>query len=249
MTKVKEIQLDQLTGMRDASQKISQSLHQLLSAHMKTLTPLFAPRKVLGEFMESAFKDKVPGADKQFAKLEGRYKALCQTPFDIPSKLSTPVPNIKNQLALYPWAYPYTIGDLVLSVRSPVRWVLGYAASYDLAKLLADHMAKEKPRYEDIKTLLLTTLTMSALMETNIGLKELINGLSFSVSIEHSPIAGDLPFIVISAPLSAFRPQDDMMKIVAQLSGTPVFEELVDVDEIATLEHPFKSRLQGIGQG
>ena len=48
--------------------------------------------------------------------------------------------------------------------------------------------------------------------------------------------AGDLPFVVISAPITAFRPQDDMMKIVAQLSGTPVFEELVDVDEIAALE-------------
>jgi hypothetical protein len=34
-----------------------------------------------------------------------------------------------------------------------------------------------------------------------------------------------------------------MMKIVAQLSGTPVFEELVDVEEIAALEHPFKTRL------
>jgi hypothetical protein len=249
MTKVKEIQLDQLTGMRDASQKISQSLHQVLSAHLKTLTPLFAPRKVLGEFMESAFKDKVPGADKQFARLAERYKALCQTPFDIPSKLATPIPNIKNQLALYPWSYPYTIGDLVLNVRSPTRWVLGYAASYDLAKLLTDHMAKEKPRYDDIKTLLVTTLTMSALMDMSVGLKELINGLNFSVGIEHSPIAGDLPFIVISAPLSAFRPQDDVMKIVAQLSGTPIFEELVDADEIANLEHPFKSRLQSLTNG
>jgi hypothetical protein len=249
MTKVKDIQLDQLTGMRDASQKISQSLHQLLSAHLKTLTPLFAPRKVLGEFMESAFKDKVPGADKQFAKLEERYKALCQSPFGIPPKLITPIPNIKNQLILYPWCYPYTIGETVLSVRSPVRWVLAYGASYDLPKLLADHLAGEKPRPEDIKTLLLTTLTMSALVDMSPGLKELIAGLNFEIGIEHSSIAGELPFIVISAPLSAFRPQDDMMKIVSQLSGTPVFEELVDVEEIPGLEHPFKARLQGAGGG
>lgn len=249
MTKVKEIQLDQLTGMRDASQKISQALHKTLATHIKTLTPLFAPRKVLGEFMESAFKDKVPGADKQFARFEERYKALCQTPFGIPPKLVTPIPNIKNQLVLYPWAYPFTIGDMVLTVRSPVRWVLGYVASYDLSKLLADQMAKEKPSDEDIKTLLLTTLAMASLMELSSGIKGLIEGLNFHVSVETTTATGDLPFIVISAPLNAFRPQDDMMKIVAQLSGTPVFEELVDLDEIAALEHPFKARLQGIGDG
>jgi len=244
MTKVKEIQLDQLTGMRETSQKVSQALHGILSAHLKTLTPLFAPRKVLGEFMESAFKDKVPGADKVFAKFEAQYKELCQSPFDIPPKLSTPIPNIKNQLSLQPWCYPYTIGDLELSVRSPVRWVLGYSATYDLNRLLQSHMSKEAPRYEDVKTLLLTTLTMAHLLDMSPGLKGLVEGLNFSLSIEQATIAGTLPFAVIAAPITSFRPQDEMMKIVAQLSGAPVFEEIVDVEEIATLEHPFKTRLQ-----
>jgi len=246
MTKVKEIQLDQLTGMRETSQKVSQALQTLLSAHLKTLTPLFAPRKVLGEFMESAFKDKVPGADKTFVKLEADYKRLCQSPFDIPPKLSTPVPNIKNQLSIQPWRYPYVIGDLVLNVRSPVRWVLTYVTGYDLDRLLQSHLSKERPRYEEIKELLLTTLTMAYLLDMNPGLKDLVEGLNFTLSIEHSSIAGDLPFAVIAAPVSSFRPQDEMMKIVAQLSGAPVFEELVDVDEIATLEHPFKTRLGGL---
>jgi hypothetical protein len=242
-TKVKDIPLDQLTGMRETSQKVSQTLHGILATHLKTLTPLFAPRKVLGEYMESAFKDKVPGADKTFAKLEAQYKELCQAPFDIPPKLGTPIPNIKNQLTIQPWCYPYTIGDLELNVRSPVRWVLGYAAAYDLNRLMQSHMSKERPRPEDVKTLLLTTLTMAYLLDMSPGLKELVAGLNFSLTIEHAPIAGTLPFAVVSAPIRSFRPQDDMMKIVAQLSGTPVFEELVDVEEIAALEHPFKTRL------
>lgn len=247
MSTVKEIPLEKLTGMREVSQAISQYLHQTLSGHLKTLTPLFAPRKVFGELMESAYKDKVPGADKSFAKIESKYKELCQGQFDIPGRLSTPVPNIQNQLVLYPWCYPYKIGsDMVLNVRSPVRWILAYAASYDLARLLENRLANERPRPEDLKTLLLTSLAMEALFELSPGLKEVIEGLAFSVTVERSEIAGSLPLVVVSAPVGAFRPQDDMMKIVAQLSGRAAFEELVDIDEIPALEHPFKGRLQAL---
>jgi hypothetical protein len=108
---------------------------------------------------------------------------------------------------------------------------------------MQNHMSREKPRDEDVKTLLLTTLTMAYLLDMSPGLKALVEGLNFSLSIEQASIAGRLPFAIISAPITSFRPPDDMMKTVAQLSGTPIFEELVDVDEIAALEHPFKTRL------
>ena len=247
MSKVKEIKLEQLTGMREVSQAISQYLHQTLSGHVKTLTPLFSPRKVLGEFMESAFKDKVPGADKNFAKIEAQYKELGQGPFDSPPRLNTPLPNIANQLSLYPWCYPYRIGsELVLNVRSPVRWILAYAAGYDLARLLENRLAGDQPRPEDIKMLLLTSLTIAALIELSTGLKELIEGLNFTLTVEQSELAGAMLLIVVGAPISAFRPQDDMMKIVAQLSGRSAFEELVDIEEIAALEHPFKGPIESI---
>ena len=246
MSNVKEIPLERLTTMRETSQAISQLLYQTLSGHLQALTPLFAPRKVFGEFMESAFKDKVPGADKNFAKVEASYKALCQAPFDIPSRLNTPVPNIPNQLSLYPWCYPYRIGELTLSVRSPVRWILSYTASFDLARLLEQHIAKEKPRPDDLKTLLLTSLGIATLLELQGGLRNLLDGLGFAVTIETSPLTGDMPIVVLNAPLPDFRPQDDMMKIVAQLSGRAAFEALVDIDEIATLEHPLKPRLQAL---
>jgi len=247
MSKVKEIQLEQLTAMRQASQAISQSLYQTLAGHLKTLTPLFSPRKVLGEFMESAYKEKVPGADRHFAKIEAHYKTLCQAPFAIPARLSTPLPNVANQPVIYPWCYPYPLGgDLILNVRSPVRWVLAYATAYDLTRLLADRLAGETPRADDVKILLLTSLTMAALIDLNTGLKELIEGLGFTLTVEQSELTGDLPLIVVAAPLGAFRPPDDLMKMVAQLSGRGSFEELVDSADVATLEHPLKGRLQAL---
>lgn len=244
MSNVKEIPLERLTGMREVSQAISQLLYQTVVGHLQTLTPLFAPRKVFGEFMESAFKDKVPGADKNFAKVEGRYKDLCKAPFDIPTRLTTPLPNIANQLSLYPWCYPYRIGDLTLSVRSPVRWVLSYASSYDLARLLEQTVAGERPRPEDLKTLLLTALAMDMLFELSPGLRNLLEGLGFAAVVEHSELTGAMPVMVLSAPLPGFRPQDDMMKIVAALSGRAAFEELVDVDALETLQHPLRARIE-----
>lgn len=243
MSNVKEIPLERLTGMREVSQAIAQLLHQTLIGHLQTLTPLFSPRKVFGEFMESAFKDKVPGADKNFARIEARYKDLCKPPFEVPARLPTPVPNIANQLALVPWCYPYRIGELTLNVRSPVRWVLTYASGYDLARMLEQQIAGEKPRPEDLKTLLLTALTMETLMEMSPGVRRLLEGLGFAVTVEQSEITGTLPIVVINAPVAGFRPQDDMMKIVAALSGRAAFEELVDIDQIAAMEHPLKLRL------
>ena len=66
MTPVKEIDLQQLGHLRNISQKITQHLQRKLNDYLITVTPLLAPRKVLGQYMQSAFNDKVPGDDKNF---------------------------------------------------------------------------------------------------------------------------------------------------------------------------------------
>ena len=247
MNEVKNIDLQDMTSLREVSQRISQYLNKVLSGHLKTLSPLFSPRKVLGEFMESAFKEKVPGADKIFARFEENYRNLCRDTFDIPSKLSTPIPNIKNQLESYPWSYMYKLeGGTVLNVSSPVRWVLSYSGGYNLSRLLENHLQGEKPRYDDLRDLLLKTLTMWLLIDASPGLRELMKDLRFMVSIETSQVSGGLPFVVISSPVPAFRPQDDLIRTVVQLSGRPVFEELVDIAGIEDMSDPLRVHLQEI---
>ncbi|MCP3869013.1 MAG: hypothetical protein GY703_13115 [Gammaproteobacteria bacterium] len=246
MGRVKEIDLEQMTALRSASQKFSQVLHNTMMGHLKTLTPLFAPRKVLGEFMESAFKEKIMGAEKNFTQLEGRYKTLCKDTFGIPSKLSTPISNINNQLELYPWEYIYRMGEdgsQTVSITSPVSWVLAYTGRYNLSNLLADHLQGEKVGYDDLKSLILNSLTLWLVVERSPGLKKLFEDLRFPMSIETTQIAGDLPFVVITSPLSSFCPQDALIQTVTQLSGRPVFEEFIDVEELNSLEDPFKGLL------
>jgi hypothetical protein len=247
MSQVKEVQLDRVGHLREVSQRISDFLQKRLTAYLSTLTPLFAPRRVLGEFMESAFREKVPGADRNFAEVEERFKALTRDVFGQPAKLGTPVPNIKNELEASPWQYLYDIGGggSRVTISSPVCWVLSYKGSYNLADLIAQRLAGETIDSQAVKGLLLRSLTMWKLMDLTPDLGRLFEDLRFPVTVETSAVSGDLPHVVIRSVVPAFRPQDEIVQTVTRLSGVPVFEELIDVDALGTLPDPLREQLAG----
>jgi hypothetical protein len=247
MNPVKDIELGQLAHLRNVSQKISQFLQKRLSAYLTTLTPLFPPRKILGEFMQSAFEGKVPGAEKNFAELQERYKKLCGQPFDLPAKLTTPLPTIKNQLEIYPWEYAYQVGQdssQLITITTPVTWALSYTSGYSLSRLRAATFGREAHRPEEIKQFIINVLTMNMLVETSPGIRQIMDDLRFPLDQEQSPELGALPFVVVRCALPAFRPQDDIIQTVTQLSGKPLFEEIIDVDAIETLEDPFRQAVR-----
>ncbi len=242
MSSVKEIDLQQMAPLRNVSQKVSQFLSKRLTAYLNTLTPLFLPRKILGEFMQSAFEGKVPGADKNFALLHEQYQKIAGKLFNLPSKLSTPLPHIKNQLEIYPWEYSYQLSQepsQPITIISPVKWVLSYASGYNFSRLRAARLGQETPQPEEIKQFIINTLTMHLLVDQSPGLKQIMEDLRFPLSIEESPDLGPLPLVIICATIPAFRPQDEIIQTVVQLSGRPVFEEIIDVEAIEQLEDPF----------
>lgn len=246
MSVVKDIELGQVAQLRSTSQKISQYLHKRLMAYLTTLTPLFAPRRILGEFMHSALDGKVPGADKNIADLQERYKKLTGKPFELPAKLTTPLPTIRNQLEVYPWEYAYPVeqaGAQAVTITSPVTWVLSYASGYSLSRLRAARFGKESPRPEEIKQFIINTLTMHLLVVQSPGISQIMEDLHFPLSIEETPELGELPLVAIRARVPAFRPQDEIVRTVTQLSGTPAFEEIIDIEAISDLEDTFKQTL------
>ena len=246
MTPVKEIDMESMGQLRQASQKITQFLQQRLNGYFATLTPLFAPRKVLGEFMESAFQDKVPGADGNFIELQEAFKEIAGETFEIPAKLNAPIPNIRNQLEVYPWEYRYRIGDDAadwVTITSPVRWVLAYAGGYSLSDLLEQQANGEPADADDLRRLIVHGLTMSKLIEMSPAVRQLLEDLRFPLTVETSEASGKLPYVVINSEVPAFRPQDDLIRTVTQLSGKPVFEELIDTAEIDAMTDPFKGKL------
>src|SRR5215471_2750031 len=207
MSVVKDIELGQVAQLRSMSQKISQYLHKQLAAYLITLTPLFAPRRILGEFMQSAFEGKVPGADKNIAELQERYKKLTSKPFELPSKFTTPIPTIRNQLEIYPWEYAYQVdhaGSQTITITSPVTWALSYPSGYSLSRLRAVRFGKEAPRPEEIKQFIVNALTMHMLVMQSPGIRQIMEDLHFPLSVEEAPELGDLPLVVIHSTIPAF---------------------------------------------
>jgi len=249
MSRVKEIDLQEMGPLRNASQKKSQLLEKKLNGHLATLTPLFTPRKILGEFMLSAFKDKVLGAEANFKNIEEQFKDIARNGFKMPMKLSTPIAGIKNSLEIYSWQYLYPIGgdaEQTITVSSPTRWVLCYASALDLSRLLKAKTEGEALRGDDVKELIINSLVMVTLLNKFPGIKSLFADLRFNVTVEKSPVSGELPYVVLNSPLPAFRPQDDIIQTVTQLSGLPMFEELVDLDDIDNLDDPFKAAVADV---
>jgi hypothetical protein len=245
MTQIKDIKMEEMTGLRESSRKISALLSQELQSYVKSLSPLFSPRKVLGEFMDSANKSRVAGAEKNYVTVSEQYKAIMLDAFGHASKLSSSVPSINNKLILTPWATIETLGGTDLTMISPTRWVLGYDVNYNHQRLLQRYMAGEgAPNSADISAYVISQLVIAQLIDANPGIKRLFDGLNFTLSIETLPkYAGKLPFVVLTAPCQSFRPQDDLVTMASQFSGSTSFEELVSGDAVKEMPHAFQDKL------
>ena len=143
--------------------------------------------------------------------------------------------------------YSDDLEGTVLSFSSPVRWVLSYDCSYDLPRLIAEKLKGEQPHYDSITPFVLNALVIWLLLENSPGLVRLLEGLGYEVSVERQPdIAGSLPFVVLTSRVAAFRPQNDLVRMVAQFSGSSGFEEIIDVDQLESIENPLQMKLQSL---
>lgn len=249
MSRVKEIELPQMAPLREVSQKIAHALQQTLTGYIAPLSTLLAPQRILGEYLEGYQRERVHGADKAYAQLENHFVQLCRNTFKFPHKLHKPLAAIKTKLEVYPWEYLYQVGgnpDNTVTISSPVRWVLAYDNPYTLSSLIKAQRANEKPAMEDTKQLIINSVTLAMAMERAQGIKQLLSDLRFPVSVATSQVSGDLPFVVVDAAVESYRPQDDLINTVIQLSGRPVFEELVDLDEINAIRDPLAEKVRAL---
>jgi hypothetical protein len=248
MARIKEISLQQMAPLRETSQKLSNFLKQNLSAYLAPMARILAPHAVLGEYMEGN-SERARGAAESFALIKEHFDKIFRESFQLPGHLAGKVPPMKAKLKLYPWEYLYAIDDdpgQAIIISSPNSWVIAYDYPYTLNDLLRAKLAGDKPQASESKQLVVNTLTMWLALERQAGLKKILADLRFSVSVEHSPVAKDLPFMVATAAVGSFRPQDDVMKTVTQLSGRPVFEELIDEEAVQSIRDPLAEQLQAL---
>jgi hypothetical protein len=72
---------------------------------------------------------------------------------------------------------------------------------------------------------------------------KLLGALRYSVASEPSAEFGKLPLIYLTCPIKTILPPDDLIIQSTELSGRPVFEEVINLDDINRLTNPYKEHL------
>lgn len=238
--------------LRQKTEAISKLLQQQIEAHLETLRPLFAPRRLLGKYLGgSASRDAVPGAEKAVLALKKQFKKHAGPPFvikgDLDERLFT---NIENRVELYPWEYVHeaqaegTAKSIVIT--SPVRWTMSYGSSFTLGQVRRVIAGELEKRPNELAQFVLNGLVMAAMIEEFENLARLLTDLRFEVSVEPLPQLGGLPLVTLSSNLSSFRPADDLLLSATEFSGVNAFIELVDRDAVESLRDPLREKLNEI---
>jgi hypothetical protein len=89
-------------------------------------------------------------------------------------------------------------------------------------------------------------LLLHITLEKRTGVRNLLQALRYKVSTEQLPEYGNLPLVILSAPLNTVRPPDRVMIESTEISGTRQFEEVVDPEAITNIEDPVKKKLSSL---
>jgi hypothetical protein len=235
--------------LREKTEAIAQLLQKQLKTYLETLRPLLAPRRLLGKY--TGVKEDVVGSDRAIAQLQEQHKGVCAKPFALPQELDAdPLSNIDNRLDLYPWEYTHQgQGEResnLITITSPVRWVLSYSSEYTLSQVTQTLASREQRRSDAIRQFVVNALVMHAMLAKFQGIAQLLTDLRYDIQTEKSPALGDLPLVTIRSCLPSFRPAGNLMLTAIRFSGVPAFIELIDVEALRTLPDPLKLRIETI---
>jgi hypothetical protein len=245
----KNLTFEQLADLRDKTEAISQLLQKQLKAHLETLRPLLAPRRLLGKY--TGVKEDVAGADRAFAQLREQYSAVCSKPFALPPDLDDgPISNIDNRLELYPWEYTHQAKSeretKPVTITSPVRWILTYSSEYTASQLLQTMTGKEQRRSDSVRQFVVNALVMQAILAKFPGITQLLTDLRYEIRMEKSASLGELPLVIMHSCLTSYRPADSLILAATRLSGVPAFIELIDIDAVHHLPDPLRLRIEAL---
>lgn len=246
-SKAGTLTFEQLAKLREQTEAIAGFLKTQLQGHLETLRPLFAPRRLLGKYVDR--KEDVSGSEKAVAQLREKFKDVCGAPFSlIPELDEDTLARIDNRPELYSWEYTYEAkgeGEpRGLTITSPVRWVLTYGSGYTLSQARQAVAGKHERRTADIRQFVVNALVMQLVLARYPGISQLLSDLRFQVQVDKCPGLGALPLVTLSAWLPSFRPADNLILMATRFSGVSNFVELIDVDAVHTLQDPLKPRIE-----
>lgn len=246
-SKAGALTFEQLAKLRNQTDAIAGFLRNRLQGHLETLRPLFAPRRLLGKYVDR--KEDVQGSEKAAAQLREKFKEVCGAPFSLSPDLDDEyLARIENRPELHPWEYTHdTKGEgesKQLTITSPVRWVLTYGSGYTLSQVRQAVASKRERRMDDIRQFVVNALVMQLFLARYTGIAQLLSDLRYQVHVDKCPGLGALPFVTLSAWLPSFRPEDNLILMATRFSGISNFVELIDVEAVQTLADPLKPQIE-----
>jgi hypothetical protein len=241
-----EYTIQRLLVLRKLTRAVADLLRGQLKEYVTTLTPLLRPRAVFGEHIQST-RETVPGQDKALADLQNTYKSLANTKqFNLPKELKTPLELLSASPELSPTVYAYDAKTDTetkpIKITSPLKWVLNYSgfAPQRLQELIAGQGVIVG---DELQQGVIHQLVMQVTASRQAGLAPLLGALRFPVSFGRLNELGDLPVTFISSVISTLRPPDQVIIESTEISGMPLFEEIVNIEDIVQLRDPIKDRL------
>lgn len=245
--------IPKLLALRKLTTSISSYLEQALKSYLGALAPSFHPELLFGEHIQG-IRQTVKGSSGTFKSLLSLYQSLRKT-----QRFSNRLSDIKPPLAVFgktlqitPLEYDYEASDgsetKVIRMHSPLKWTLGYRNQgvKDLKEILA---AQARSGDTSLDVCVLHHIVMHFMALNENGGAKILKALRFEVNSEPSAALGGLPLVYISSPVSTIRPPDELIIQSTELSGTPFFEEIVNVDDVAQLTDPLKEQLVALAEG
>jgi len=240
----KDLDNQAFISLRQKSELISGHLTKRLNEHLKILRPLFFPKKILGAYLKTASMADVPGANVAFTELKNEFESVAGPMFGISGRLKSPLPSMDSQLMAVPYQYQLNgEGGAATKIISPVKWVVSYTCECNIETLTGVAAGREKRQESFLRESLIAHLVFVIFIRKFAALKKLITDLRYDIEIETSDDLGGLPLVVLTTPIQTFLPTDDFITQIAQLSGVPVFNEMIDPESLESLADPFRDSL------
>ena len=226
---------------RAAAEQMRNQLKDILSA----VGPLLQPKAALGDYVRGV-KDPVRGADALFKEIETMYHAVAaEKPFGVRRELTPPLDFSGASVDVNPLEYSHTAAvkghSKRVTVTSPFRWVMSYSG-HSLAELKT-LLAAVSPSNDQIHAFVLHYVTLKCQVDRQTPLTNIFKALRYKLSVTTQPEFGGLPLTCVSAPIFTVRPPDEVIIETTELTGSDKFEEVIDLEGLATLQDPMKDSL------
>jgi hypothetical protein len=243
--------IQSLLVLRKLTRAITDVVRAQMVEYLATLTPLFRPTTVLGDYVQGGQKEMTRKAEKAYKQLQTLYETIATAkPFNLPRELTPPLNFHGTTLEITPHDYPHIAhsgtDSKTIMVRAPLTWSLtytGYAPSR-LHELLNTKMRST----DEVQKFVLCYLILHVVTESQPGLTQMLAALQFPLTTTKLPDLGDLPITRIGIGIATRRPSDAVVRESAELTGMDAFEEVVNLEDISRLRHPLKERLLEIAR-